>query len=80
VALGLWCDEAVTRWVKTEVVAVVVVVAVAVAASGGDRRSPCLAPPPSLPRALLAPDGLPTSGSERQRGLEPRPPCCYPEI
>ena len=31
VALGFWCDEAVTRWVKTEVVAVVVVVAVAVA-------------------------------------------------
>ena len=36
-ALGFWCDEAVTRWVKTEVVAVavavvvVVVVAVAVA-------------------------------------------------
>ena len=29
-ALGLWCDEAVTRWVKTEVVAVVVDVAVAV--------------------------------------------------
>jgi hypothetical protein len=31
VVLGLWCDEAVTRWVKTDVVAVVVVVAVAVA-------------------------------------------------
>jgi hypothetical protein len=31
VAFGFWCDEAVTRWVKTEVVAVVVVVVVAVA-------------------------------------------------
>ena len=30
-ALGFWCDEAVTRWVKTEVVVVAVVVAVAVA-------------------------------------------------
>ena len=29
--LGLLCDEAVTRWVKTEVVVVAVVVAVAVA-------------------------------------------------
>lgn len=28
--LGLWCDEAVTRWVKTDVVAVVVAVAVVV--------------------------------------------------
>jgi hypothetical protein len=26
-AFGLWCDEAVTRWVKTEVVVVVVAVA-----------------------------------------------------
>ena len=31
VAFGFWCDEAVTRWVKTEVVAVVVDVVVAVA-------------------------------------------------
>ena len=30
-ALGFWCDEAVTRWVKTEVVAVAVVVVVVVA-------------------------------------------------
>ena len=30
-ALGFWCDEAVTRWVKTEVVAVAVAVVVAVA-------------------------------------------------
>jgi hypothetical protein len=30
VVLGSWCDEAVTRWVKTDVVAVVVDVAVAV--------------------------------------------------
>jgi hypothetical protein len=31
VAFGFWCDEAVTRWVKTEVVAVAVAVVVAVA-------------------------------------------------
>jgi len=30
VALGFSCDEAVTRWVKTEIVAVAVAVAVAV--------------------------------------------------
>jgi len=34
VVLGLWWDEAVTRWVKTDVVVAVVVVAVVVAVAG----------------------------------------------